>query len=273
MREFARAEEHLNELKGMIGPVGNRQPYPVSKALETHNDIRQWVYRLDLGLSADLNENLPIIAGDFLYNVRSGLDHRAASLVPAEKKHEVQFPIFAADPLTMNPSRPEAHLNPKAWKSWKGAMKPFPESVFAALTDLQPFKAAGETGQPATEHTLDILRTLHDADEHKGLFVADRGVADAEISVNGTLASSTPESVVLKDGTVIYTSLTEVEVQLVGTALVALGVSGQGSDESPVPGGKKRWRLPYTFDAILDHIAQTVLPALEGLIVYPDEWA
>lgn len=272
IRKFARAEEHLNELKAMIGAVGNRQPHPISKSLETHNSIRQWVYRLDLGFGTDLDENLPIIAGDFLYNIRSGLDHRAASLVPAEKKHEVQFPIFADDPLTMDPSRPEAHLNTKAWRAWKGAMKPFPESVVAALTDLQPFKTARELDQPAMWHTLDILRTLHDADEHKGLFLADRGIADADILVNGTLDSSTPESVVLKDGTVIFTSLTEVEVQIIGTALVALGVSEQGSDESPIPGGKKRWRLPYTFDTMLVHIAETVLPALEGLIVYPDTW-
>jgi hypothetical protein len=268
IRKFARAEEHLDELKAMIGPVGQRQQYPVSERFETYENVRQWVYRVDLG--ADLDDDLPIVAGDFLFNVRSGLDHRAASLVPADKKWSVQFPIFADDPLAMDADQRE-HINKQAWRAWKGAIKPFPESAATALTDLQPFKAAAKTGNPAQWHTLDILRTLHDADEHKSLFVAERGVRDGEVIVNG-IGLRGPSGSSPENGAVIHFSPAKVQVQLIGTPFVALGVSGDRSDEGPVPGAKRRWPLPETFDTILVHIAETVLPALEGLLIYPDTW-
>jgi len=265
IRKFNRAEEHLVEINHLIGPgVGMRQSHPVNERFETYYGIRQWVYRLDLEAEFDAKfdaQQLAVIAGEFVFNVMSGLDHRAVSLVPADKKHDAGFPIFSDDPLAFDPNgRRGSHLNAKAWQKWKGKIKPFPASAAAALTDLQPFKAAQQGARPAQCHALKILRVLHDADEHKELFVADRLLTQVDVIVNGQIHRSLPSAA--KDSTVIYASPSKVEVKVIGAHGVGLGVGAEGRDEW-------RWPLPRTFNIILNHIAEEVLPALKGLLVYP----
>jgi hypothetical protein len=257
--KFNRAEEHLAELNRLIGPsAGIRQPHPVTERFETYDGVRQWVYRLDMGTSLD-DERLAIVVGDFLFNVRSGLDHRAVSLVPADQKHNASFPIFNKDPFAMDPNGP-GHLNPQAWKAWKGRIRPFPESARAVLRTLQPFEVALKHAKPAEYQALEILRVLHDADEHQELVIADRVLEQVDVLVDGQIAHSPPSGV--KDGTAIYASPDKVKVELIGAAFVGLGVGKKGRDEW-------RWPIPRAFNTILDHIGNEVLPALEKLIVYP----
>jgi hypothetical protein len=259
LRKFDRAEEHLEEINHLIGPSARtRQAHPVSERLETYHGTRQWVYRLDMGVELD-EERLAILAGDFLFNVRSGLDHRAISLVPAEQKHRASFPIFSDDPLAIDPAT-GGHVNTKAWKAWKGTIQPFPDSAAAALLVLQPFDSARKLGKRAEDHSLDVLRVLHDADEHQELFVADRMLLQVDVLVGGQIVRSAPSAV--QDGTVVYASSDKENVEVVGMPEVGLGAGKKGRD-------KWRWPVPLAFDAMLNHIAAEVLPALAGLLVYP----
>jgi hypothetical protein len=256
-----RAEEHLAELKFLIGPnAGVRQAHPVTERFETYHGEREWVYRLDLGMPV-VDERLAIVAGDFLFNVRSALDHRAVSLVPSDHKHHAGFPIFSDDALVLDPAgKPGSHLNSEAWRAWKKATRGFPQPTLTALIDLQPFKRAKQHTQPADRHALEILRVLHDADEHQELFVADRGVEQVNVLVNGVINHSPPSLV--KDGAVVYSSPAKVKAEVIGAALVGLGVGAEGRDEW-------RWPLPRTFETILNNIVNEVLPALAGLTMFP----
>jgi hypothetical protein len=125
---------------------------------------------------------------------------------------------------------------------------------------LQPFKAAQQGTQPADWHALEILRVLHDADEHKELFAADRLLTQVDVLVNGQIHHSAAGA--MKDGTVAYASPVKVDVEIRGAHGVGLCVGSKGHDVW-------RWPIPRTFNVILNHIANTVLPPLEKLMVFP----
>jgi hypothetical protein len=87
-------------------PIGRQQQV----VYEVLNSQGEHEYSITLPRGS-LDEDAPIIAGDLLFNVRSGLNHLLAATIAAEDRGDSQFPIFIddpdeLDPMTQKPLRP-----------------------------------------------------------------------------------------------------------------------------------------------------------------------
>ena len=82
------AEAHLTKLEAALKTYADRHPYKVTHSIKQQKD--HWRLRF---IEAP-NREVPLIVGDFLYNVRGGLDHLACALVPRKYRRSVSFPII-----------------------------------------------------------------------------------------------------------------------------------------------------------------------------------
>lgn len=89
--KVARAKKHLIDLKTAIDEFAGAHPYTVSE--RTEGKKKRNVHRLTF--TADpVNTDIPIIAADAIYNLRSSLDHLMSSLVPRNQRSSAMFPVY-----------------------------------------------------------------------------------------------------------------------------------------------------------------------------------
>lgn len=89
MRKIKRAEAHLADLKEAIDMWAGPHPYEVRTTPYRNRDAFHLAFTED-----PINTDIGIIAADLVYNLRSGLDHLAAALVPPKDRDSTYFPIF-----------------------------------------------------------------------------------------------------------------------------------------------------------------------------------
>src|SRR5713101_8077680 len=90
-RKMRRARKHLDEMESVLGVYGNRHPCEPIRDREAARDPREWVYRAHL--MNQPTDDLDLILGDFIHNVRAALDHIAVSLVPHNRRSKAKFVI------------------------------------------------------------------------------------------------------------------------------------------------------------------------------------
>jgi len=238
-----RAEEHLQDLKALLGPeVGERKTYPTTEAFETDDQGDSgWVYRIATGYA--IPERAFVIAGEFMFNARSALDHLLCALIPAEDKRKAQFPIFTNDPFAVDASGKPLHRS--AAGLWGRHTDGVPQAALAVLQRLQPYTVAANHRKSPEHHVLAILHELQNADKHCQLALIPNGLHRCQHGF-------TP---VMQDGAPVHVSDTKVKVEVEGTLTVAIGKTTKALRE-----------LPTVFDMILDSIANDVLPPLEPLL-------
>lgn len=228
--KLKRAKEHFIDLEELVSPSRVRRQYPVTERHETERKQPRWVYRLDLR-SAQPGDAFSLIYGDFLFNIRSALDHLMVSLVPKNRETRTQFPIFTSDPLARDETTRD-YLDADAASRWKRWTKGLPSKCVAELHKLQPYEAEREYSKPAKNHAISILSALQNADKHRNLIEPLVVLGpDLGLVLNGV--STTPTAPQMHDliegfphGTVINVSETQMRVQVEGSALV--GVEGLG---------------------------------------------
>ena len=69
----------------MLDGVGQRREHEVIESVERRNKRLEYVYKLHMG-AIEVPEDFPIVFGDFLFDVRSALDHRMVSIAPNKRK-------------------------------------------------------------------------------------------------------------------------------------------------------------------------------------------
>src|SRR4051812_26862537 len=94
--KLRRAYEHLDELNEMLKILGQSRPYLVEESVKRDRRGPEWTYRLFSLPEPDAY--LPVILGDFMFDVRSALDHIAVANVPTRRKDRASYPIFTVDP-------------------------------------------------------------------------------------------------------------------------------------------------------------------------------
>jgi hypothetical protein len=246
-----RAQRHFQELETLIGLPLDRQPHGVTKQLNSQGEA---VWSLNMDVALDVN--VPIVAGDVLFNIRSALDHLACALVPAENKRRVQFPMFTDDPFETDPAsgnyrHPESYRN-----SWRAQTAGIPDEALAIIKGLQPYeeaRLAGKRPDQAVHHVLSILRALQDADKHRKLIFLRPSVKKARLFIEGVEEAGIVPG--LQSGTVFAETLPEVNVQLDGLVSIPFGVANDVGYEYPI-----------MFNLIFEAVADKILPALEPLV-------
>jgi hypothetical protein len=243
-----RAERHLNELKQVMGPFTARRQHLVSKREESHGKASQWVHRVYV--VGEPEQRWSILAGDFLFNVRSALDHIAVAINPPALRSEVSFPILTNDPFRRDPNtRKYLQRDPSSRRNFKRVTDSVDPAARDVIKAAQPFVVTDRVDN----YVLTQLSRLNNADKHRRLVVVAHGFRE------GVIYSRWPDGIVtdtrlnittghaIAHGAAINDSLgfvipADMEMELIGTAVIAFG-----------NGTQTGWyKAPELFDGILE---------------------
>ena len=137
--KLSRAEKHLIELEAEIDRYVSTDPYTVTERLEgkENRKVRQLAFTAD-----PANTDIPIIAADVIYNLRSCLDHLMNSLVARKDRGKALFPVFFQG-VWGQPIPGESKQRVKERARWASDVKTLPDDAVAILKRLQPPDGAG----------------------------------------------------------------------------------------------------------------------------------
>lgn len=178
-RKIRRAEKHLAELKDELRAYESSDRYAAIRDLDTDPNPGVWMYRAKL--TDQPNENLPLIIGDIVHNLRASLDHVMAAFAPTKRKRHAKFPIFTEDFWRTNPHTGE-HVDRgtvarNARQAYKRDVKDLPREARRIVGMTQPFRASVDSTWLNELHALDI------ADKHYSLLTVPHGVESPVVEV------------------------------------------------------------------------------------------
>lgn len=256
-RKIGRAEKHLIDLDRLIKKFVDRHPYTVTKVVEGKR--QQEVWRLTFTEQPDARTSL--VAGDFLYNLRAGMDYLIGALVPARYRSNVMFPIVR-EPVWELPyvegENPERTRNRARWETVTRGMD---AGAVAIIEAIQPLD---RDATPDTWNTLDILNRLSNKDRHRELVAHGSGLT--HVKGNLTLRDGRRMDTLVEnpggnllDGTEVYSANGAVDVKLSGTPVVVIEMPPLSLN---VPGGLIRIPRDFhrVFSAVRDEIVAPLRP-------------
>lgn len=232
----------------MLKPYWESHEYVVRESVKKNRKGRVWTYRLFSEVEPD--PYLAVVLGDLLYDVRSALDHIAVASVPTRRKYKASFPIFTVDPEKVHPGDEEGDA--ARLEAWKHRTTGMSDKAMAVVRSVQPYNA-----QPPAhlqhiplgpeDHALALLSAFQNADKHRQLItIADAldphslSIRDREsgqlIADTDALRTSGIQTHIPKNGAVIHTGKTEVDVQAVGGTLIAVRIGNERSAHRRLPG-------------------------------------
>ena len=243
-----RADQHIEQIELIAEPMRDRREYPVVESVQSQRKGLRCDYRLDLS-SEQPPEMLPILIGDYMFNVRSALDHLAVALAPRKYRHKISFPILTTDPLAQDDSGD--YLNAEAASRWLALKEWLPDDRFAALKALQPYEASALQGQAAENHALALLSAFQNADKHRELINTVAGLAKAELHIDGDVTYVVP---VFQHRTIVARSNRKMDVQVKGVPLLGLAR------------GDAIWSFDLLIKKLTAFVADEALPRLEPFL-------
>jgi hypothetical protein len=259
--KLGRAEKHLVELKEAIdayaGSTPDTHPYTVRKGVEGKK--KPEVYRLHFRRSP-ANTDIPLIAADIIYNLRSSLEHLIASMAPAKYRDSLMFPIFwrgVWDPCIDGENKQRR----KDRERWAAIDRALPSKAVAHLKRLQPPDDGGQE-----VHQLRLLNQLSNTDRHTKLPVTVGGLTNfmtrwyMQDGSDKIGIGSAHSGRVLEDKTEIKGAPKgAVNVEIVGTPLVSIRIRKEKID------GRMQWistEIPDTLSSMHAFISEQIIPPL-----------
>lgn len=252
--KWARAKQHLEEVERLCAPYNVIRPYTVSHGIERNH--QGYTHRLFAAEKPD--PTIAVVYGDFLFDLRSALDHVRAALVPETRRKKGYFPILTKDPWKIDPATGQPEQATKGTRDlWKDSVHGMPPDAITEIANMQPFRLPN---QPADHYALAILQRLNNADKHQELTTVVHQLRDVEYRIDGGVWTPVALGVnqVVQDGAVVHRSVRKVQVEARGT--IHIGVRG----------GRKRWTyaavehgrkiLDYVMD-LLTTLDPTATPA------------
>ncbi|HUX71742.1 MAG TPA: hypothetical protein VMV41_14585 [Cellulomonadaceae bacterium] len=224
-----RARQHLAVIVEQVDQLGGGSPRPIRVA--EHHETDSWIYTAHLDLTID--PMLPVILGEFLYDLRSALDHIAAANVPAHRISKSQFPIFTDDiwqPVPDGSAFDELRSRrSKQRKDWSGWTQGMPEAVLDIIQLTQPHEDDSTPAGNPDNHALTILHVYQNADKHRELNIINPGIEDPHAIVTWPTGDrqeftyhDIPAGKMLRDGGKFFQSHIPVKVDLSGTVRIAM---------------------------------------------------
>ena len=213
-----RADKHLKELEALIRHLRTRRQYPVVESVQPQRKSPVWTYRLDLD-GVQPPETFPIALGDYLFNVRSALDHLIVGIAARKHKYSASFPICTQDPLATDETTGD-YLDGEEARKWLSRTEGLPDDCITCLKALQPYGAERLYQGRAETHPLTILSALQNADKHRELVAVLTGLSRVKVTVDGRVV---PVGGVLQNGAVLDPpSPSKVDMKVEGVAIVGL---------------------------------------------------
>lgn len=245
-----RADQHLSEIEGLTEDLRERREYPVVETMKPQRKSPAWDYTLDLS-GVQPPETLPIVVGDYLFDVRSALDHLIVSIAPRKERYRVSFPVLKVDPLARREGSGD-YVDSEAAGRWMSLCNRLPDDCIAPLMALQPHYASALHRRPAEHHALALLSSFQNADKHRELVDAVAALGQIELNIDGETTYVAPY---FKHGTKVITGAPEkMDVKLEGVATVG------------IQRGNEVWGFDMLVTRLSDFIQNRVLPTLEPFL-------
>lgn len=248
--KIARAEKHLGELQDVVQAYldghyyGPRLIPPILTENPTH-----WRFVLDITKAPD--PQIAIVLGDFLFNVRSALDHIAVAIAPPDRQRSVSFPILA-EPLDDEKER-----------EFRRRTKDMPGAAIAIIEEQQPYnmRLRNPQSKSYSMDPLEALSVLQNADKHRSLAVLVAGLTHPFAKIfwpNEGVGHMSPKYIAAGDDVFTYKDVgnqirfDEVECEVRGNPKLSVRVDGQDDFE-----------LATVTRGILERVRDKVIPRLE----------
>jgi hypothetical protein len=226
-----RAEEHLIEIHRRTEPFRETHDYTIAQDAEENGE---WTYRAWTKMEPD--PYLAVVLGDFLFNVRSALDHIAVSLVPAKYQRSASFPIFTVDPEQTHPN--DINRDEERRLSWQKATAGMPSDALDIIRAKQPYNVevpefyrSLDVELAPSDHVLEVLREFQNADKHRQLITMVNGLDPQSVSVadpaTGEVYPFDTQRIIghiPQNGAFLFRDKPGLEVKIEGTVEVAAGV-------------------------------------------------
>lgn len=158
--KIKRAREHLKSLDHSIASYFASKPYRTFREFAPHTE-KGWLIR-GITITQEPPEQISLIGGDAVQNLRASLDYIAHQLVAANggtPSKRTSFPIFESRTL----------YNQAVSNRQKRAidLRGISDLALAEIERLQPY----QRGNDAADHPLWLLKELSDIDKHRRLHI------------------------------------------------------------------------------------------------------
>jgi hypothetical protein len=246
--KIERAEHHLLDLRNLVERYQEDHHY---RAVCQNPPRRPTHWRFELDITEPPDDQIAILLGDLLFNVRSALDHIAVACAPPDRKRQAGFPLYE--------KRPEGEEQRK-FESMTRGMAP---GAIGAIEYEQPYNVGSRTSKigPESVEALFALNALQDADKHRSLAVLVAGISNPKVQVSGggeAFGTFRPTYVEPRGELISYAEFgnhipyDQVNVEVRGVPHVAVNVSRRGDYE-----------LLTVAQGILGRVRDRVVPSLE----------
>ena len=169
-----RAKKHLTDFKAAAEEYSTSHRYAVRKKIEGYGKRERVVHRLDID-QPPTDLMLPLILGDFLFNVRSALDHVVvASVRPRKHRKHAAFPIVTECIFERDASGKYLERHAESRRAWNTMTQGLSDEAQTIVEHAQPYHLpAGDDpfGIGAKNQIFAILSILQNADKHRELVV------------------------------------------------------------------------------------------------------
>lgn len=258
-RKFSWAENHLVNLENLVAIYVDSNPYEVTKREQGKGNPPRWFVHF----TAQPNPDIALVAGDFLYNIRSGLDHLVAALVPSSDRSHVMFPIMREAIWDIPQVDGEDRERTSARERWTTVTRKMKPEAVEILKGAQP---TDRSERERHVHVIQTLNKLSNKDRHRTLHVIGSGIRNA-IADYGMpdgrripMRSESDDRSGPMDGTELMDLPPDaVDVQLSGAVQVVIDV---GTENRHIP-------IPESFREMLtvmrNHLVVPLTPYLHGL--------
>lgn len=230
MAKVWRAKQHLINLEKAVDTFGAEHPYRVAERMEGKNKPRP-VRRLAFTAEA-ANTDIPMIAADLIYNLRSGLDHLMSALVANKDRRSAMFPIYFQGVWeAIVPGENQQRVKERV--RWASDVKTIPDDGIAVLKALQPPDGSWDDPQVSM---LQIINRLSNRDRHEKLPVIAAGLKwpitvryrDASGSLHEIVTDDpNPEAFLKDDAEINNIPEGAVDMEIAGAPLVAIDLGDQ----------------------------------------------
>lgn len=236
--KLTRAEQHLYDLQAAVTAYLSGDCYRAVCPAPPKRDPSHWRFVLEMDPP---DPWIGILLGDYLFNVRSALDHLAVAIAPPKRKGKAGFPIIengimAMGPLTEFLSKQREVFDAQTWG--------MPFEALAIIEWEQPYNLGNrnESGKIRAESidALDGLRVLNNGDKHRQMSILAGGLSTLAVQVSwGTGRMGIVKPGYFQPGAEVATwrnvgnrvLYNEVNMQVFGTPHVSVVVRGQADYE------------------------------------------
>jgi hypothetical protein len=251
--KVARAKKHLVDLKTAIDGYAAQHPYTVRERMEGKKNPRLVRYLDFTAHPADTD--IPIIAADAIYNLRSALDHLMSTLVAKKDRSSAIFPVYF-EGVWDGPLPGEDTQRLKLRQRWASDTKTIRSEAVTVLKRLQP---PDEGWLETNNGLLRLINRLSNRDRHEKLPVVAPGLIEFAVryktpegQLKAMQANMSAESVLQDKAVVAGIPDDAVDVEVEGVPLVAIDIAHE----------VRYIALPLKLDRAALFIAEVVIPEL-----------